>query len=161
LLTFTQVLQMSFMKKGSRPAPVAPPAGFSLLDSAATIIGDLDTSASLRIDGKMDGSVRRADVVVLGVGATMTGDIHAREVVIGGTLNGTVHAAERVELQATAIVTGDLVTQSVLVQEGGVVNGRVLMRPPESPIPASGSRGASSMSGQDANHSSAAKPAQR
>jgi cytoskeletal protein CcmA (bactofilin family) len=42
-----------------------------------------------------------------------------------------------VELQATAIVTGDLMTQNVLVQEGGVVNGRVLMRPPQAPAPAS------------------------
>jgi len=28
-------------------------------------------------------------------------------------------------------VTGDVLTQTILVQEGGVVNGRVLMRPPE------------------------------
>ena len=75
--------------------------------------------------------MRRADTVVLGVGATMTGDVHAREVVIGGTITGNVHATERVELQATAIVTGDILTQTILVQEGGVVNGRVLMRPPE------------------------------
>jgi cytoskeletal protein CcmA (bactofilin family) len=115
-----------------RSAPTAPAgSGYSLLDSQLTVTGDLDTAGSLRIDGRLDGTVRRADVVVLGVGATMSGDIHAREVVIGGTINGTVHASERVELQATAIVTGDIVTQSVLVQEGGVVNGRVLMRAPE------------------------------
>ena len=121
---------MRFMKGGSRPSTPAPPTGFSLLDAAIVVKGDLETSASLRIDGRVEGSVRRADVVVLGVGATMSGDIHAREVVVGGTLTGSIHAAERVELQATAIVTGDLVAQSVLVQEGGVVNGRVLMRPP-------------------------------
>ena len=127
---------MRFMKKGSRPATPAPPTGFSLIDSVMVVGGDLETSASLRIDGRVEGSVRRADVVVLGVGATMQGDIHAREVVIGGSLTGTVYASERVELQATAIVTGDLVTQSVLVQEGGVVNGRVLMRPPADVVPA-------------------------
>jgi cytoskeletal protein CcmA (bactofilin family) len=59
----------------------------------------------------------------------MSGDIHAREVVIGGTLTGSVHGSERVELQATAVVTGDVHTGSVLIQEGGVVNGRVLMGP--------------------------------
>ena len=122
---------MSILNK-RRSAPTAPSgSGYSLLDPQLTVTGDLETAGSLRIDGKLEGTVRRADVVVLGVGATMTGDIHAREVVIGGTMNGTVHAAERVELQATAIVTGDIMTQSVLVQEGGVVNGRVLMRPPE------------------------------
>jgi cytoskeletal protein CcmA (bactofilin family) len=107
------------------------------IDSAAVLTGDLETAGSLRIDGRLEGNVRRADVVVIGVGATVAGDVHAREVVIGGTLTGTVHATERVELQATAIVTGDLMTQNVLVQEGGVVNGRVLMRPPQAPAPAS------------------------
>jgi cytoskeletal protein CcmA (bactofilin family) len=103
--------------------------GYSLLDSELVVSGDLETSGSLRIDGKMEGSVLRADTVVLGVGATMSGDIHAREVVIGGTLTGSVHGSERVELQATAVVTGDVHTGSVLIQEGGVVNGRVLMGP--------------------------------
>ena len=103
--------------------------GYSLLDSQLVVSGDLETSGSLRIDGKMEGSVLRADTVVLGVGATMSGDIHAREVVIGGTLTGSVHGSERVELQATAVVTGDVHTGSVLIQEGGVVNGRVLMGP--------------------------------
>ena len=98
--------------------------------AAALESGDLETAGSLRIDGKLEGNVRRADTVVIGVGASMTGDVHAREVVIGGTIIGNVHATERVELQATAIVTGDIVTQTILVQEGGVVNGRVLMRPP-------------------------------
>lgn len=115
-----------------RKVPTAPAgSGYSLLDSQLSVTGDVDTSGSLRIDGRLDGNVLRADTVVLGVGATMSGDIHAREVVVGGTINGSVHASERVELQTTAIVTGDILTQSVLVQEGGVVNGRVLMRPPE------------------------------
>src|SRR2546423_11008018 len=117
-----------------KPAKVATPApikggGYSLLDSQVTVTGDLETAGSLRIDGRLEGSVLRADTVVLGVGASMSGDIHAREVVIGRTLTGSVHGSERVELQATAIVTGDVHTGSVLIQEGGVVNGRVLMGP--------------------------------
>jgi cytoskeletal protein CcmA (bactofilin family) len=59
----------------------------------------------------------------------VNGDVHAREVIVGGTLSGNVYATERVELQATAIVTGDIAAQVVHVQEGGVVNGRVQMRP--------------------------------
>ena len=58
----------------------------------------------------------------------MAGDVFAREVVVGGTLTGNVQATERVELQPTAVVTGDISTQLVLIQEGGVVNGHVEMR---------------------------------
>jgi cytoskeletal protein CcmA (bactofilin family) len=106
--------------------------GYSLLDAQLSVTGDLETSGSLRIEGKLDGSVLSADSVVVGVGSTISGDIHAREVVVGGTITGNVHASERVELQATAVVTGDVHTGSILVQEGGVVNGRVLMGPPGS-----------------------------
>lgn len=125
---------MSLLARRSGPTATPSPAasGYSLLDAQLVVTGDLDTAGSLRIDGKLEGTVRRADTVVLGVGATMTGDVHAREVVVGGTITGNIHATDRVELQATAIVTGDVLTQTILVQEGGVVNGRVLMRPPES-----------------------------
>ena len=84
------------------------------------------------IEGNLDGSVLSADSVVVGVGCRISGDIHAREVIVGGTITGNVHASERVELQATAVVTGDVHTGSILIQEGGVVNGRVLMGPPGS-----------------------------
>lgn len=127
---------MSILSRRSGAAPTVAGTGYSLLDSQLTVSGDIDTSGSLRIDGKLQGSIRRADTVVLGVGASMVGDVHAREVIIGGALTGNVFAAERVELQPTAIVTGDLVTQVVLVQEGGVINGRVEMQPP------AGARGA-------------------
>jgi cytoskeletal protein CcmA (bactofilin family) len=128
---------MSLLARRSGPTSTPTPSasGYSLLDAQLILAGDLDTAGSLRIDGKLEGNVRRADTVVLGVGASMSGDVHAREVVIGGTITGNVHATERVELQATAIVTGDILTQTILVQEGGVVNGRVLMRPPEGVTP--------------------------
>jgi cytoskeletal protein CcmA (bactofilin family) len=118
-------------RSGATSVPAPTGSGYSLLDAQLVLAGDLETAGSLRIDGKLEGSVRRADTVVLGVGAAMSGDIVAREVIVGGTIIGNVQASERVELQATAIVTGDIVTQTILVQEGGVVNGRVLMRPPE------------------------------
>jgi cytoskeletal protein CcmA (bactofilin family) len=117
-------------KAASKPLPAGK--GYSLLDSQLSITGDLETTASLRIEGNLDGSVLSADSVVIGVGSKISGDIHAREVVVGGTITGNVHASERVELQATAVVTGDVHTGSILVQEGGVVNGRVLMGPPGS-----------------------------
>ena len=112
--------------------PVSAGTGYSLLDAQLSITGDLETAGSLRIEGNLDGSVLNADSVVIGVGSRISGDIHAREVVVGGTITGNVHASERVELQATAVVTGDVHTGSILVQEGGVVNGRVLMGPPGS-----------------------------
>ena len=122
---------MSLLSRRPSASSTPPGSGYSLLDSQLIVSGDIETVGSLRIDGRVIGTIRRADTVVLGVGATMTGDVNAREVIVGGALTGNVRATERVELQPTAIVTGDITTQVVLVQEGGVVNGRVEMQPPD------------------------------
>jgi cytoskeletal protein CcmA (bactofilin family) len=120
-----------FRRRRRTFSPAAPPGGgYSLLDAQLTITGDLQTTGSLRLEGRMEGTVRGADSVVVGAGAVIAGDIHAREVIVGGTITGNVHASERLELQPTAVVTGDVHTGSVLIHEGGVVNGRVLMSPP-------------------------------
>lgn len=122
---------MSLLSRNSAPTPKLAGTGYSLLDSQLSVAGDIDTDGSLRIDGVLEGTIRRADTVVLGAGATMKGDVHAREVIVGGTITGSIYATDRVELQPTAIITGNVTTQVVLVQEGGVVNGRIEMRQPE------------------------------
>lgn len=122
-------------RRSASPAaskPASGSKGYSLLDAPLSVTGDLETTGSLRIEGKLEGSILGADSVVVGVGSRIAGDVHARELIVGGTITGNVHASERVELQATAVVTGDVHTGSILVQEGGVVNGRVLMGPPGS-----------------------------
>ena len=47
--------------------------------------------------------------------------------VIGGRVEGTITATERVDVQATASVSGDIHTKSIVVQEGGKINGTVKM----------------------------------
>ena len=118
---------MSLLSRRTTPSSRAPTNGYSLLDSQLTVSGNIRTVGSLRIDGHLEGCILDADTVVIGVGASVVGDVQARELVVGGELTGNVLASERVELQATAIVNGDIATQVVLVQEGGVINGRVRM----------------------------------
>ena len=50
-----------------------------------------------------------------------------REAVIGGSVEGTITASERVEIQATASVLGDIITRTIVVAEGGRINGTVRM----------------------------------
>ena len=53
--------------------------------------------------------------------------MRAHEAVIGGTVIGTIVADERVEIQGTSSVQGDIHTKSIVVLEGGVINGTVRM----------------------------------
>jgi cytoskeletal protein CcmA (bactofilin family) len=68
-------------------------------------------------------------VVILGVGAAVHGNIVAGEVIVGGSVQGDIRALQRIELQPTATVTGDVEAGTVLIQEGGVLRGRLCVRP--------------------------------
>jgi cytoskeletal protein CcmA (bactofilin family) len=114
--------------KKRRPDPSNLPttgAGYSVLDAQLTVRGDIDTEGTLRVDGRLDGSIRRADIVVIGEGATVVGDISAREVIVGGSVQGNVTATTRIELQPSAVVTGDIDAGAIMIQEGCVVQGRL------------------------------------
>lgn len=121
---------MSLLKR--RPDPTLPPAtgaGYSVLDAQLTVRGDIETQGTLRVDGRLEGSILGADVVVLGNGAAVVGNIKAREVIVGGTVQGNVSATNRVELQPTAVVTGDIEAGTIMIQEGGAVQGRLSITP--------------------------------
>src|SRR5215213_5230532 len=90
-----------------------PEAGLSVIASGMKIVGDIESTGVVKIEGIVEGTVH--------------GDIRAHEVVIGGTVVGTIIADERVEIQGTSTVQGDIHTKSIVVLEGGVINGTVRM----------------------------------
>jgi cytoskeletal protein CcmA (bactofilin family) len=99
--------------------------GFSLLSANLTVIGDIESDGTVRLDGRLEGSIRRAAIVVLGSGSSIKGNITAREVLVGGTVEGNIDAADRIELQPSAVVTGDIEAGAVLIREGGIIRGRL------------------------------------
>jgi len=111
------------MRNDSTP----PEAGLSVIASGMKIVGDIESTGVVKIEGVVEGAVRGARQLLLGRQGTVHGDIRAHEVVIGGTVIGTIVADERVEIQGTSSVQGDIHTKSIVVLEGGVINGTVRM----------------------------------
>ena len=99
----------------------------SLIGAGMKVIGDIETSGVVKVEGTVEGNIRNARQVLLGRQGEITGDIHARDVVLGGRVSGTIYASERVEVQGTASVHGDIQTKSIVVLEGARVNGAVKM----------------------------------
>lgn len=99
----------------------------SIIGPDMTIVGDLDTNGTVKVEGRVRGTIRAASQVFISQGALIEGDIHTREAVIAGEVRGAIHASERVELQATAAVAGDIATPRIAILEGGRVSGEVKM----------------------------------
>jgi cytoskeletal protein CcmA (bactofilin family) len=114
-----------FSRRPSRDAA----CGYSVIDAELVVSGDLHTKGTIRVDGRVEGNLHRADTLIIGAGGTVVGNIEAREVVLGGELYGNVVSRERVEVQATASVKGDIRAAAVLLLEGGTVQGHVSIHP--------------------------------
>ena len=99
----------------------------SIIAAGMTVSGDIESSGVVKVEGRVDGSIRSARQVLVGRQGTVHGDIETREAVIGGSVEGMITASERVEIQATASVQGDIVTRTIVVAEGGRINGSVRM----------------------------------
>jgi len=100
---------------------------FSIIASDMTVVGDLETEGVVRVEGRVRGTVRVGQQVLVAAGAVIEGDLHTQEAVVAGQVSGTIMARERVELQATAVVSGDIHTPRIAIVEGARVTGEVKM----------------------------------
>ena len=99
----------------------------SVVAPGMTILGDVKCDGTVRVEGKIEGSIKATKSVVVGKGGRITGDIETQDVVVAGTVVGTVVGASRVELQETCKIEGDIRSRRVKLEEGGQIEGRLHM----------------------------------
>lgn len=106
-------------------APLNGGTSLSIIAAGTKIDGDIETDGVIRIEGRVNGSIRAARQVLVGRQGEVIGDIATREAVIGGRVEGTINATERLEVQNTSVISGDICTRAIAVVEGGKINGTV------------------------------------
>lgn len=99
----------------------------SIVGPGMTVEGDCSTDGTLRVEGRVEGTVRAAKAVVVGEDGEVVGDVHTQDAVVAGRVEGSITAESRVELQASARVEGDIRSRRVKLEEGGFVQGRLEM----------------------------------
>ncbi len=105
-------------------------SALSIVAAGTRILGEIDCDGVLKVEGSIVGTVRAERQVLVAKGGSIEGDVFTREAVVGGTIEGAILADDRVEVQAHSTVNGDITTQRIVVQEGGEVNGRIMMANP-------------------------------
>lgn len=89
--------------------------------------GDLVSKGTVKIDGQLEGNVN-SDCLVIGETGKLTGDVTAREIVIGGRVAGNIHAADGVDILRKGEVCGDIFAARLTIAEGGHFDGRSTMQ---------------------------------
>jgi cytoskeletal protein CcmA (bactofilin family) len=88
------------------------------------VSGDEDLVLAGRVEGKITLPGR---VLTLAPGSQINGDVAAGTVIACGRVDGSITASQRLEVRATAVVTGEVSTPSLLIAEGAQVSADVDM----------------------------------
>ncbi len=94
------------------------------LDHGTSLTGELSFSGTFRVDGNIHGSIKTNDLLVVGELATIHADIKAGEVEIYGSVFGNIETSRRVAIYSTGRVRGDVRTPQLVLEDGGVFEGR-------------------------------------
>lgn len=104
----------------------------ALLGRGTRFEGKLHFTGRVRIDGTFRGEIRSDDVLIVGEGADVEGEIRVATVIIrGGRVDARVLAERAIELYVPAQVTGSLQAPEIFMDKGVQFSGSCTMAPVE------------------------------
>ena len=92
------------------------------------IIGDIISEGDFRIDGTLEGNIKKKGRVIIGVSGSVKGKIDAVNSDIEGKFSGDLLVQETLTIKATAIISGDVVIGKLSVEPGATFNASCSMR---------------------------------
>lgn len=111
-----------------KPASSAVP---SIISADLKVVGNMQSSGDIQIDGQVEGDVVSRTLTV-GEGALVKGSVRGETVRICGQVQGEVNAAS-VIIAKTARVSGDVVHQSLAIEAGAYLEGNIRRMEPNRP----------------------------
>lgn len=99
----------------------------TIIGSELIIDGNLQSEASIRVDGRVMGRVDSLTLVDLGPSSTVLSEVRGHRVNVAGSVAGNVEAKERVDLLAGAKLTGDVRSPRLTIADGANFRGKVDM----------------------------------
>ena len=118
-------------KKGKHKQHQSTMTHFDTLVSGKTqIVGDLQFSGGLHIDGVVRGTIRAEEdseaIVRISDIGEIDGDVIAPHIIVNGTVHGDVYASKHIELAVNASIKGNVYYHLIEMAMGAEVNGNLV-----------------------------------
>jgi cytoskeletal protein CcmA (bactofilin family) len=104
------------------PSPSASKMVPSIIGEDLAIIGNVNSKGEIQVDGEIQGDIHCGSLL-LGDKSQVMGSVIAEDIVVRGRVVGSIRGL-RVTLQAQSHVEGDIVHQSLAIEQGAYFEGK-------------------------------------
>ncbi len=116
------------MAETSRPAAIQLSEIGAYLGPGTKANGKLLFEGATTIEGEIEGEILVHGNVTIGEHANIKGKIVATAALIRGKVTADIQVDKKIEIQPPGVVIGDVVTQSLVIGDGAILEGHCSMR---------------------------------
>ena len=95
----------------------------TILGPESSFEGKLIFEGTVRIDGTFKGEIETPNILVVGQGAKVKATVKVGSIIVNGEVEGDIIATGSVELNAPAIIRGNITTPDLTVAKGVLFEG--------------------------------------
>lgn len=103
------------------------PNAINFITEDTTIRGSVTTASSLTVAGAVEGDINAGGEVKILEDALVKGDVSGPNIIVSGKVEGRIVASGRLVIGAAGEVRGDISVRSLLIEEGGTLEGQCSM----------------------------------
>jgi cytoskeletal protein CcmA (bactofilin family) len=97
------------------------------LASSTAVKGDILTGNDFRLDGQVEGNITCSGKLVIGPKGKVVGKVISDNAEIMGEVDGSIMVKAKLLLKASAVVKGDIQTQTIEIEPNARFNGTCVM----------------------------------
>jgi len=107
---------------------IPSPNAFNTLAVGTVIEGNVRSASDIRVDGSIFGNLTCDSKIIIGPSGIIEGDVSCASAHIEGKYKGKLTVGDILNIRENAVVTGDIITQKLIVQAGVSFNGTCVMK---------------------------------
>lgn len=99
----------------------------NMISEETIVKGTINSKSDIRIAGTVEGEIICKGKVIISSPAQIEGNISSLDADIAGKVRGVIKITGKVILRQTAQLHGDVITKSLVIEEGALLNGSCRM----------------------------------
>ncbi|MBN2585290.1 polymer-forming cytoskeletal protein [Patescibacteria group bacterium] len=100
----------------------------TLIGKEVVVEGSLSSEGDIQINGRFTGSIEAVSDIIIGEHAEVKANISAANVYVAGEVEGDIQATKRLEILETGRVNGNVTSQAMSIEPGGILKGSSTMQ---------------------------------